>query len=288
MDDREDIFVDTSKAGLEYEKIPADHGTMQRHSYSPARANGEDVLIERRDFRIRVADTQGRRSKVGLLIERMYSWRGYQTTHAKILSHSPNQITLVASKDEHLFGTITVGLDSPYSGLQADELYGDELGALRSRSRKLCECTKLAVDRDYSTKEALAALMNLAIIYAFRITYCDDMLIEVNPRHAGYYKRMLGFVQAGPERTCDRVGAPAVLLRLTSTYATEQIDRHGGHQTTDTKSLYPYFFSKREEEGLCARLRGPALSSKMASRSYSNPPIDDRLPAATQHDALDD
>jgi len=288
MDDREDIFVDTPKVGLEFDKVRADPGGMQRHSYTPARVDGEDVLIERRDFRIRVADTQGRRSKVGLLIERMYSWRGYQTTHAKILSHSPDQITLVAIKDEHLFGTITVGLDSPSSGLQADELYGDELGALRSLSRKLCECTKLAVDRDYSTKEALAALMNLAIIYAFRITSCDDMLIEVNPRHAAYYKRMLGFVQAGPQRTCDRVGAPAVLLRLTSTYATEQIDQHGGHQTNDTKSLYPYFFSKREEEGLCARLRRPELSSKIASRLYSNPPLDDRQASATQHDVFND
>lgn len=256
MGDRQDIGVDIQKTDSKSDQVGgAERGAMRQLLSDSARLATDEAVIQRRDFRIRVADTKGRRSKVGLLIERMYSWRGYQTDAAKTLTQSPNQITFEASKDEHLFGTLTVGLDSRDAGLQADELYGAELNALRLQSRKICECTKLAVDPSHSTKEALAALMNLAIVYAFRIAHCDDMVVEVNPRHAGYYKRMLGFVQEGPQRTCDRVAAPAVLLRLPGTYALEQIDRYGGHQTDDTKSLYPYFFSWQEEEGLCARLR---------------------------------
>jgi hypothetical protein len=41
-----------------------------------------------------------------------------------------------------------------------------------------------------------------------------DAFIEVNPRHATYYKRLYGFETAGSPRTCPRVNAPAVLLRL--------------------------------------------------------------------------
>jgi hypothetical protein len=92
------------------------------------------------------------------------------------------------------------------------------------------------------SKGALGSLFHLAFIYACRINDCDEILVEVNPRHMAFYKRMLGFIQAAPERTRDRVGAPAVLLRLPSMYVGEQIDLHAGHQTSGKRSLYPYFF----------------------------------------------
>jgi hypothetical protein len=239
--------------------LPKNFGEQGRAARPPAlllkgrvSETDDDVLHEQENFRIRLADRNSQRSKANLLIKRMYSWRGYKITNG-VASRKLDQITLVAYRKEQLFGTLTVALDC--GGLQVDQLYGSEVDALRSEGRTLCECTRLAVDPEYSCKEALAALMNLAIVYAFRVAECDDMLIEVNPRHAGFYKRKLGFVEAGSERMCPRVNAPAVLLRLIGAYATEQIDKHGGHQTTGTKSLYPYFFSKREEEGLCARLR---------------------------------
>ena len=40
----------------------------------------------------------------------------------------------------------------------------------------------------------------------------SDAVIEVNPRHARYYQRTLGFRQIGELRQCQRVEAPAVLL----------------------------------------------------------------------------
>jgi hypothetical protein len=41
-----------------------------------------------------------------------------------------------------------------------------------------------------------------------------DILIEVNPRHAGFYEKILGFAVVGAERICPRVNAPALLMRL--------------------------------------------------------------------------
>jgi hypothetical protein len=40
------------------------------------------------------------------------------------------------------------------------------------------------------------------------------LFIEVNPRHARFYRVLFGFAQAAGERLCPRVMAPAVLLRL--------------------------------------------------------------------------
>jgi len=41
-----------------------------------------------------------------------------------------------------------------------------------------------------------------------------DAFVEVNPRHVSFYRRAFGFLVASEERMCERVKAPAVLLRL--------------------------------------------------------------------------
>jgi hypothetical protein len=230
-------------------------GATQAFSYELAYQRDAELLLHQRgNFRIRLADTRGRRANVSLLIERMYTWRGYASNPVGICSSNPHQITLVAYRGERLFGTLTAGLDSE-AGLQVDQHYRAEIDALRARQRRICEFTRLAVDPEYGSKDALAALFHLGFIYAHRIHQSDDIFIEVNPRHVAYYKRMLGFTEAGPEKLCGRVGAPAVLLHISCSYADRQIALHGGHQTSGGRSLYPHFFSKREEDGLCARLQ---------------------------------
>ena len=83
-----------------------------------------------------------------------------------------------------------------------------------------------------------------------------DVFIEVNPRHAPFYRRYLGFTRMGQERVCLRVNAPAVLLRLELSYVDEQIEKLGGRLdlAPSKRSLYPYFFSKDEETGIAGRL----------------------------------
>lgn len=226
---------------------------LRRLSHRPADLDISDAVHEGAEFRIRLADTRGERSKAGLLINKMYSWRGYQTEPAAGLAVRPNQISLVASRDDAVFGTITVGLDSN-EGLLVDELYSDEIDVFRAQGRAVCEFGKLAVDPKLGTKDVLAALFHLAYMYAHRLNGVDDIVIEVNPRHVAYYKRMLGFTQLGPQRVCKRVNAPAVLLHLPCRYAAEQIARYGGHQTAEGRSLYSYVFSSKDEQGLCDRL----------------------------------
>jgi hypothetical protein len=83
-----------------------------------------------------------------------------------------------------------------------------------------------------------------------------DVIIECTPRHALFYRRMLGFKPMGPERVNSRVNTVGVLLRLEIDYVDQQIARWGGFadQTVEERSLYPYFFSKEDEAGITQRM----------------------------------
>lgn len=212
----------------------------------------EETRGAKQEFKMRLATSEDRRKSASLLIEKMYSWRGYK---ADGLDHDPNKITLVAYQDDRVVGTMTLGLDSP-NGLAADQLYKTEVDQLRAQGRKLCDVTKLAVDQEIKSKSVLSAIFHLSIIYGRNIHHATDLLTEVNPRHAPFYQRMLGFVQVGEERLCPRVDAPAVLLKLDLAHADDQVKKYGGLGASahDVRNLYPYWFSKEDELGITQRL----------------------------------
>lgn len=215
----------------------------------------EEFVLKRSGYNIRLVDTPRQRIRAGMLIERMYSWRGYHTdTAAAAMPGNINQLTLEASSEHQIFGTLTLGMDSE-EGLLADELYAREINSFRGKGKRVCELSKLAIDSEYSSKEMLASLFHLAYIFGRNIHKATDLFIEVNPRHAGFYKRMLGLRQIGEERTCRRVQAPAVLMHLELGYVDTQIASLAGSYKSGERSLYPYFFSRHEEAGLARRLQ---------------------------------
>jgi len=213
----------------------------------------DELVIEQKDFRIRLADTESGRNSASMLINKMYAWRGYGSTHQ--VKANPSRITLTASTQEQVIGTVTLGIDSE-EGLLADEIFKPELDARRRAGAKLCELTKLAFDPDIRSKFALASLFHIVFIYGRRMHGCTELFIEVNPRHRRFYETMLGFKRQCETRMNPRVNAPAVLLWLDIAYVEEQIQKHGGSSDHPgaNRSLYPYFFSPREEEGIHRRL----------------------------------
>ena len=212
---------------------------------------------EPRRFTLERADPAHHGQPVRMLIDRMYSWRGLTPVGSQHAIHHHRRTTLVTSSADEVFGTITVGIDS-HEGLQADLLYRHELNVFRQRGRLLCEITGLAVDAPLNAKEALGGLFHLAYIQARLIDKADDVIIEVNPRHAPFYQRLLGFGQIGPLRHCQRVDAPAVLLHLAISHMDEHIARFGGTSPRNTRTLYPYFFSLAEQAILLTEMRQPA------------------------------
>lgn len=218
--------------------------------------------VELRMFKIRAADTAGRRSSASILISRRYAWRGYQT---KPLDDADdlNSITLVASDQDVTMGTISVGFDSA-DGLLVEEIFGEEVARMREAGHRLCEFTKLAMDTSRHSKRVLASLFHVAYIYAHRVRSCDRLLIEVNPRHVRYYEKNFGFEVMTSERLNTRVNAPAVLLVLDFAQLAQQIAMFGGQPETSQRerSSFPYWFSVAEEAGIFARLKNPHPPAK--------------------------
>ncbi len=212
-----------------------------------------DEQVGSRIVTIRAADSGGRRSSANILVHKMYARRGYTTSLGS--QDASNLVTLIATEHEQTLGTISVRFDSP-EGLRAEELFPDEIAALRAQGRHLCEFTKLAMDHVVKSKRVLASLFHTAYIWAHRILDFDDVVIEVNPRHVLYYRKMLDFTVIGPERLNQRVNAPAVLMRLDFAVARRNVERWAGTaaHAAPARSLYPYFFAPKEEAGLIARL----------------------------------
>lgn len=213
-----------------------------------------DHEIDQQRFHIRMANSQGRREAASLLIKKMYGWRGYAFEPGG--GHALNKITLFAETGGSTVGTMTLCLDDADTGLPADENFRDKLDGLRAQGRRLCEPSRLAIDRGVS-KRVFAALIHISYIYAHNIHGFSDYVIEVNPRHVSFYKRMLGFADFGGERPCTRVGAPAVLLRLDLDYMGRQIRQFGGlmERHGAERSFYPYFFPTWDEPGITDRLK---------------------------------
>lgn len=148
------------------------------------------------------------------LVRRMYLSRGYRILPTRQSIDDPNHFTLGAWLNGELVATLTGTRDSR-RGLLADNLYDHEISALRKPNRVIGEVTRLAVDSEFRSPELLASLFRATYQYARAVFGVTDVVVEVNPRHASYYRREMGFAQIGAVRTCPRVEAPAVLLHRT-------------------------------------------------------------------------
>ena len=204
-------------------------------------------------FKIRVAKLSGRRREAGTLVERRYSGRGYTIP---TLGQDPQLSTFIAYDEGALVGTVSLRLDSE-KGLSADDLYRAEIDALRGKGAKICEFTRLAVDKTAASKPVLAGLFHTAYLYSSVIRGFTHAVIEANPRHVAFYGRALKFDPIGAERMNKRVDAPAVLLCAPFATIAEGLARFAGKPDAPGagRSLFVYGFPPEEEVGVLNRLR---------------------------------
>jgi hypothetical protein len=246
---------------------------MSENSSTPPLVDSE---VGQRLFQIRMADEDGARSSAKILVNKMYSTRGYFSTGAPEAPPS-NRITLLATDKDQTIGTMTLGYDGP-EGLLVDALFGAEMRALRDEGLKVCEFTKLAMDNADPTRDSktlLASLFHVAHMYSHFVMGCDRLVIEVNPRHVAFYRRMLRFVVIGPERLNTRVNAPAVLLSMDLNYGQTLIEKFAGHADLypSERSLYPRFFNAKDEEGIRRRLTGAPAPGRLDAEPVIPPTL---------------
>jgi hypothetical protein len=235
---------------------------LRRSGHNGAR---HDYLLRKDDIGIRLADGHDNVDQVGMLVTRMYRSRGYLIPVSEVDSrNSIRRVTLEACHRNRTVGTLSVNLGAD-ERLHAEELYGEEIAAFRRKGARLCEFTRLALDADDCGKNALACLFHLGFIFAYRIHHAADLFIEVNPRHALFYRRKLGFTLVGEEKICPRVDAPAVLLHKKLAIFAEELRQLGGLRTPQNKSFYAQGLTPWEEDDLVRAIEDMLAASDARS-----------------------
>ena len=113
----------------------------------------------------------------------------------------PDTTSFVAKHEGRVIGTLGLVIDNDLLGLPADSLYGNEINELRRQGRRVVEVSSFA-DRGLSVREFIPVFVTLArlmIHYAIK-QGADVMVITCRPRHAQFYRKVLGFQPFGPRR----------------------------------------------------------------------------------------
>jgi len=231
---------------------------------SPLRHLGDEHLQSREShateiIRMRLAKPRQAHRPVPLaeqtsdLISRRYRSRGF---HVPRSAADPNLFTFAAYDSGQLVGTVSMRFDSP-AGLVAEQLYPKEIAGLRACDYSLCEFTRLALDEEAMSKEVLGSLFHSCYLYAHALRGLTHAVIEVNPRHVAFYRRVLHFRQAGEQRHNLRVDAPAVLLALDFSIIARELERFFANPDwrSQTKSFFVHWFSPEDAAGIVNRLR---------------------------------
>lgn len=199
------------------------------------------------------AHTPERRQAANRLLRERYRWRGYAEPSLPV-SESTYHLPLVATCQGEPIGTLTVSLEGP-QGLGCEALFPDEIQALRDAGLQLSEFTRLAIDPERGSRNALASLFHVAYLVASRLGKADTVLLEVNPRHVAYYRRILGARIVGGERFHPRVKAPAVLLAISFHDVRARIERVTGNPlAAQAISFFSMAFTAAEEDAIVARI----------------------------------
>jgi hypothetical protein len=199
-----------------YEQVGAAFESVVRRMRSiPAAHTAEELQV--REVSVKVAGSEEDQAAADRLIAERYAWRGYlDRSEASPLSTSiptPPCFTLLAFRNGSAVGTLTLGVDAS-SGLVVDQENREIVDGLRRIGRRVVELRRFAVQDDGESKAIFANLFLSAYRIGRVLHRATDVLIEVNPRHEAYYRRIFGFTRVGKQWVCPRVNAPAVLMHL--------------------------------------------------------------------------
>jgi len=153
----------------------------------------------------------------------------------------PDTATFVARSEGRVVGVTSVVMDSAEFGLPSDNAFSQEVEALRSQGRKVCEGTNWVLAEAYRNSPVLTELMRCSFAQA-RSAGFDDFIGVVSPGHARFFC-LLGFEQLGPLRSYSReIDDPVVLMRLDLKRVDERIvDVENGESDEDEAVLKRYY-----------------------------------------------
>lgn len=186
-----------------------------------------------------------------------------------------------AKRHQKMIGTLSLWRDGS-AGLQADEIYGDELSRLRGRGERLGELGRLAMDSRTPALTLLLSMVGKVVGAGCDRWHLTHLVIECNPRHVGFYTRALGFSVIGGERDCALVNAPAVLLHVSTghlLHVTHQFGRVARIKNVRMDSVTAS--SERESYPRGASAIGPVMQGYPVAESPLPAPVHSLAPAFT-------
>jgi hypothetical protein len=177
-----------------------------------------------------VAETAGDFAAATQLLAQRYVPKGYSFDGGSQGSVSRAAPVLIAKNrlDGSALATLTLRVDGP-NGLVAEHLYADAVVQLRSSGCRLCEVVRFASLPSIRSFELLRRLFDRAFEVGRQLDR-TDVLIEVTPRHAAFYKRMLGFRAVGTPCHNPRVNTVGMLLHASAEDLGERVERIGNRE----------------------------------------------------------
>lgn len=156
------------------------------------------------------------------LVHDRYLQLGYMEQHESGMRYSllnllPQSTTFVVEDEAGVAGTLSVVIDSQ-AGLPGSNEFGEQFSELRTQGRIVAEATMFAC-REESAKNLDVSLQLMAIAFSWCLeTGVDDLCMIVNPRHVGFYEKVLGFERLGDEHPMGHVeGHAGIMLRCNVT-----------------------------------------------------------------------
>jgi N-acyl amino acid synthase FeeM len=169
-----------------------------------------------RKIRVKIASSREEFAEAFRLLATNYRACGYEQQSTGYFRFTPyhvlpNTVILVAKHEDRVVATLSVVPDTELCGLPMEAVYRAEIESLRQQGRRLAEATSLA-DQNLGIHEfvrVFKTLIRVGMQYHVR-QGGDSWVIAVNPRHRGFYQKVLGFVPLGPRRAYPTVqGHPA-------------------------------------------------------------------------------
>lgn len=196
------------------------NGIERRRTIRIRRSSLLDAKLESLDRpSIKKAETFEEYSQAFTLLHDAYLASGYlPQAHPERLYFGihhllPETCVFLFKSYRTVLSTMSFIPDSPEFGLPMDDLYKSEVDVLRRAGRKVVEIGSLATVAHRRGQNIIMFLAKAMFQFAIS-TGTDDVCITVNPKHTRFYKSIFLFEPFGEKRYYDKVGAPAVALRV--------------------------------------------------------------------------
>jgi hypothetical protein len=164
-----------------------------------------------REIQVKIATERHEFKQAFEILAANYRARGYEAPGEKPYRFTayhalPGTITVVAVEGDRVVATFSLVPDNSLLGFPMESIYGPEIERLRRDGYRPAEVISLA-DQGLSAREfvqVLKTMMKLGIHHGLRHGV-DSWIISVNPRHSGFYRKVLGFQMLGAQRSYPTV-----------------------------------------------------------------------------------